>query len=328
MAGTAEIRKEIVERHLGQGGSLSGQRHSSERLVGRTLLVTGGNSGVGEAVAERVAIAGANVLITGRNQDRIDQTIGNLRALGVRAHGVQGDMTDPQTVEKVVGKLERYFDGKVHGIFSNAGAPIDKKISMMSEGEFMEPINVMVLGAFRLIRATQPHLLKAAGEDGYASVVFNSSVSAEIGTGGQANYVAAKLASEGLGLVLAAEVGGDGVNSNSVRIGPADTGVWERPSRVMISGYRREYGRRETLDDPLVAIKNKMPLAGNDLMPVEKVAGNIAHLFTRDATMITGQSILIDAGFTRPSDDEVILLTRAYVERARLAAEQASAGKS
>ena len=186
-------------------------------LKDKVAIVTGSARGIGATTARRLAQEGAKVVITDIVRDAAEATAAALRADGLQAHCIVGDITKAAEVQRLVAETIAHF-GSVHILVNNAGFPRDKYLVKMSEDDWDLVIAVMLKGAFLATRAVMPFMI----EQGFGRVV-NISSRAHFGNPTQANYSAAKAGLIGMAKALAIEEGRYGVTVNCVAPGFIDT---------------------------------------------------------------------------------------------------------
>ncbi len=186
-------------------------------LKDKVAIVTGSARGLGAATARRLAQEGARVVITDIQRELAEATTASLRADGLEAHCVVGDITRPEDVQRIVSEALTAFGG-VHILVNNAGAPRDNYIVKMSEGDWDFVIDVMLKGAFLASKAVMPHLI----EQGWGRII-NISSRAHFGNPTQVNYSAAKAGLIGMAKALSMEEGRYGITVNCVAPGFMET---------------------------------------------------------------------------------------------------------
>jgi NAD(P)-dependent dehydrogenase (short-subunit alcohol dehydrogenase family) len=184
-------------------------------LHGKSVLVTGASSGIGRAVAIECARAGARVVVNGRSQERLDETLAMLQAAGGAGHNAcAADLTDAAQLAQLVDQA-----GELDGVVHAAGIDGVTPVRMLRQG-FMESV---LNGNFMApLMLTQKLLFKKSLRNG-SSLVFLSSIAAHTGTVGVGPYSASKAALEGMIRCLALEIAPRGMRANALAPGLVDT---------------------------------------------------------------------------------------------------------
>lgn len=173
----------------------------------RTVLVTGGNRGIGYAIAERMIADGHRVAVTARSGE------GPAGALTVRA-----EMTDAASIDAAFSEIEQHL-GPVEVVVANAGITRDTLLLRMSEEEFTSVIDTNLTGTFRVVKRAAKGLLKAR----FGRVILISSVVALYGSPGQINYSSSKAGLVGFARSLTRELGSRGITANVIAPGFIET---------------------------------------------------------------------------------------------------------
>jgi NAD(P)-dependent dehydrogenase (short-subunit alcohol dehydrogenase family) len=229
-------------------------------MGGRVVLVTGGNRGIGLAIAKTF------------------QEQGDLVAVTVRGEPVEGftsvtcDMTDAASIDAAVGEVEKQL-GPVEVLVANAGMSKDGLLISMKENDFTSVVDANLTGAFRVTKRVARGMLKQRR----GRIVLMSSVVAMAGSAGQTSYAASKAGLIGFGRSLARELGSRGITVNIVTPGFVDTD--------MTAALGAE--RVETL-------KAQIPL-GRTAAP-EEIAAVVRFLASEEAGYVTGAVIPVDGG--------------------------------
>ncbi|WP_250286461.1 MULTISPECIES: 3-oxoacyl-ACP reductase FabG [unclassified Frankia] len=230
---------------------------------GRVALVTGGNRGIGAAVAAALAANGDRVAVASRGGDAPDGL-----------YGVRLDVTSAEGVDKAFTEVEAEL-GPVEILVSNAGIARDTLLLTMGEDAFQEVLDTNLLGAYRVAkRAARPMLRLRRGR-----LIFISSVSALVGSPGQSNYAASKAGLIGFSRSLARELAPRGITANVVAPGPIRTDMTD----ALTDAQR----------DNLV---NQVPI--RRMGEPEDIAALVAFLASPQASYITGAVIPVDGGLS------------------------------
>ncbi|ASE12266.1 3-oxoacyl-ACP reductase FabG [Kocuria rhizophila] len=228
----------------------------------RTVLVTGGNRGIGRAIAETFVAAGDNVVVTSRSGD--DGPEG--------AHTVKADVTDSASVDAAFKEVEATF-GPVEVLVANAGITKDALLVRMKEADFQDVVDTNLTGAFRVVqRATKGFMRLKRGR-----VIFISSVVGYTGAPGQANYAASKAGLIGMARAITRELGSRGVTAN-----------------VVAPGYIHTAMTDELPEDVTENYLSMIPAAR--FGHVQEVAGAVKYLASEDAAYVSGAIIPVDGG--------------------------------
>ncbi|MEV2270295.1 beta-ketoacyl-ACP reductase [Nonomuraea africana] len=226
--------------------------------MARSVLVTGGNRGIGLAIARELAAAGDNVAVTYRSGEPPEGLF-----------GVRCDVTSSNDVDAAFAKVEAE-QGPVEVLVSNAGITKDTLLAMMKEEAFTDVIDANLTGAYRVAkRAIRPMMKLKRGR-----IILISSVVGLSGQAGQSNYAASKAGLVGFGRSLAREYGSRGITVNVVAPGFVETDM--------------------TAELDAEAIVKNIPL-GRQAAPAE-IARVVRFLASDDASYITGAVIPVDGG--------------------------------
>jgi 3-oxoacyl-[acyl-carrier protein] reductase len=236
-------------------------RVDRQEAVGRSVLVTGGNRGIGLAIAHRLAADGHRVTVTSRSGEAPD---------GLAA--VACDVTDAASVDAAFTEVEQ-AQGPVEVLVSNAGITDDTLLLRMGQESFDRVIDANLTGAYRVAKRAAMGMLKKR----YGRMIFISSVVGLSGGAGQVNYAASKAGLVGLARSIARELGSRSITANVVAPGFVDTDM----TRALPQQRRDE-------------IVPQVPL-GRYADPSE-VASVVSFLASEGAAYITGAVIPVDGG--------------------------------
>ena len=188
------------------------------RLLNKTAVITGGNSGIGLATAREFIKEGASVIITGRNKATVDQAVAEL---GASARGVVADLSRLDSIRQLAGEVTA-ITPRVDVLFINAGIAKFAPIEGVDEAFFDEQFDINVKGAYFTIQ----QLLPLMGEGG--SIVLNTSINAHIGMPNASIYAATKAAVLTFAKNLSAELLPRKIRVNAVSPGPIATPLHEK----------------------------------------------------------------------------------------------------
>lgn len=225
----------------------------------RTVLVTGGNRGIGLAIARRFQAQGDAVVIMSRSGEDVE---------GIPA--VTGDVTNSESVDAAFAKAAQIAGGPIEVVVANAGIADDGLLMRMSDASFENVVDTNLAGAFRCARAASTGMIRRKG----GRIIFVSSVVGLFGSAGQTNYSASKAGLVGLARSIARELGGRGITANVVAPGFIET---DMTSKIPMA--TREVGRR----------LNSMMQGGN---PID-VGEAIAFFAEPGSAGVTGQVLRV-----------------------------------
>lgn len=251
----------------------------SQLLESRVVLVTGGSRNIGAAIADSLATAGAIVLINYRSTtsaEAANAAAQRIRDRGGISEALQADVTDVAAVERMIAKIEKSY-GPVEILVNNAAASVtsDVPLSRIDPGEWDAVLRTNLTGAFICARAVIPGMRQQRR----GRIVSLSSIRVLLGSPGNIHYTTSKAGLIGFTRVLARELGPDEITANAVIVGAIVT-----PEEV-------NYGPDV---EELVLEHQALKRRG---IP-EDVGHAVAFLASDQASFITGQSIVVDGGWS------------------------------
>ena len=234
---------------------------ADDQPAGRSVLVTGGNRGIGRAIAEAFVALGDRVAVTTRSGGAPDGCL-----------DVRCDVTDGESVEAAFAQVEAAH-GPVEVLVANAGITQDTLLLRMSDDDWAGVLDTNLTGSFRMARRASKGMLRLRR----GRIVFISSVVGLLGSAGQTNYAASKAGLVGLARSIARELGSRSITANVVAPGFVETDMTDVLS-----------------DDQKAAIKAQVPL-GRYASPAE-IASAVTWLASDGAAYVTGAVIPVDGG--------------------------------
>ncbi|PCG85433.1 beta-ketoacyl-ACP reductase [Streptomyces sp. WZ.A104] len=229
--------------------------------MSRSVFVTGGNRGIGLAIARTMAAQGDKVAVTYRSGEP------PAGVLGVRC-----DITDPDQVDAAFQQIEAEH-GPVEVLVANAGVTRDTLLMRMSEDDFADVLNTNLTASYRVAKRATRGMLRARR----GRMIFVSSAVAFLGEAGQSNYAASKAGLIGFARSLARELGSRGITSNVVAPGLTATDM-----------------AAQLPEDRMKELLAKIPL-GTTARP-EDIAAAVRFLASEEASYITGAVLPVDGG--------------------------------
>jgi NAD(P)-dependent dehydrogenase (short-subunit alcohol dehydrogenase family) len=258
----------------------AGAGRGAHRLRSRVVVVTGGSSGIGLAVARRVADEGERVVIAARGEEAGEAAAAAITTAGGEALFVAADVTVAAQADAVIDAAMARF-GRIDGAFNNAGGVNAPGRPHELDGEAWDAeLAQNLTSVFLCMRAEIAAMLRSRSR---GAIVNNASLGGVRGIDGLAAYAAAKHGVVGLTRSAALAYAKDGLRANALVTGNVDTPLFRR-----LSGAAQDVAREE-----LPAPNPSGRVAGP-----EEVAAFVAYLLSDEASFVTGAALAIDGGFT------------------------------
>jgi 2-dehydro-3-deoxy-D-gluconate 5-dehydrogenase len=246
-------------------------------LHGKVAIVTGGNGGIGLAIARGLAQAGADIAVAARNADKTRAAVAQLSCLGVRAIGLQTDVADEQRVRTMVAETVEAFGG-VDILVANAGMSIRKSPEMYALAEWNAIVTTNLTGVFACCQAVHPQLKRRGG----GKIVTIGSMTSIFGLDMAAPYAATKGGVLQLTRSLSSAWAKDNIQVNCILPGWVDTELTQRARQV-----------RPSLHD---AVVDRTPF--KRWAQPDDLAGAAVFLCSRASDFVTGVALPVDGGFS------------------------------
>jgi hypothetical protein len=246
------------------------------RFTGKTVLVTGGNSGMGLVTAQAFAAEGARVIITGRDAASLEAA---QASLGVGSIAIRNDAGSVAAAQELAARIKAE-NITLDAVFVNAGIARFAPLADVAESMWDQTFDVNVKGPFFQIQALTPYLNNGA------SIVLNGSINAHIGMPASSVYAASKAALISLAKTLSAELLPRGVRVNVISPGPIETPLF---GKLGLDA--------DTLASTAEQIKSQVPLGR--FGKTEEIAATVLHLASSESGFIVGTEIVIDGGMSQ-----------------------------
>jgi 3-oxoacyl-[acyl-carrier protein] reductase len=241
-------------------------------MTNRTALITGASRGIGRACALALSEAGARVALAARNTEQLEELAGQIRGLGREAFVVPLDLASPESIKEAASKVAKEF-GPILILVNNGGITKDGLALRMKKDDWDTVLATNLTGAFLMSQ----QVLQGMMRERWGRIINISSVVAEMGNPGQANYVASKAGLIGMTKSLAQEMGSRNITVNAVAPGFIETD--------MTHGLSQELKDRMLANIPLKRIGK-----------AEDVAGAVVFLASDAAAYVTGHVLDVNGG--------------------------------
>lgn len=249
-------------------------------MEGRTALVTGATSGIGFAIAQKLAYAGMHVIVHGRRDE------GTLVASAIGGTYLRADLSSVEETQALA-KQALAINGAVDILVNNAGYQHIDRIEDFPEGQWIEMQRVMLVAPFQLIKSFLP----AMKDNAWGRIINMSSTQGVVASPFKSAYVAAKHGLVGLTKAIALEAGGDGVTVNAICPAYVRTPLVE--NQIQDQARTLNISRDEVVQKVMLE-----PAAVTRLIEPEEVAALAAYLVSDAAAAMTGAVFTIDGGWT------------------------------
>ncbi len=246
------------------------------RLSGKIALITGGNSGIGLASAIAFQKEGAEVIITGRNQERLDEAV---KQLNGNALSVQGDVSNLADLDRLFEEVKEKH-GRIDILFANAGLAKVAPLGEVDEEHFDLHMDVNVKGLFFTVQKALPLL-----SDG-ASVILNASIVKDKGFNGLSVYSATKGAVRSFARTWTSELKDRQIRVNSISPGPIETPIYEKMDIP-----------EEAVQEFAASILSQVPMGR--FGKSEDIAHAVVYLASDESRYTTGIDFVVDGGLSQ-----------------------------
>jgi len=249
---------------------------SDKKLDGKTALITGGNKGLGKAMALALGQAGARLLLASRNKEQLQSAAEEVRQTGATVDIFPCDVTDEAQVKKLEADVTKVA-GNIQILINNAGINLRKQITEFTLEEWNGVINTNLNAPFMMCRSFVPHL---KGQ-GYGRILNMTSIMSHVSLPGRCAYSASKTGLLGLTRALALELVQDNITVNGISPGPFATEM-----------------NQPIIQNPDLNAQFVAKIPAGRWGKLEEVGQLAVFLCSEDAGFITGTDILIDGGWT------------------------------
>jgi 3-oxoacyl-[acyl-carrier protein] reductase len=241
-------------------------------LSGRVALVTGASQGIGHGCARKLAEAGAAVAVAARNQQKLEELVGQITDAGGQAAAFAMDVNDEEQIKAGVKAAIAKF-GKIDILVNNAGITKDTLLMRMKRADWDAVMNTNLTSAYLATQQVISSMLKQR----WGRIINVASIFGQMGQAGQANYASSKAGLIGFTMAVAREVGSRGITSNAVAPGFIETAMTE--------------GLAQDLKETALKM---IPLGR--IGTVDDVANAVRFLASEEASYITGHVLNVNGG--------------------------------
>lgn len=246
-------------------------------LTGRTAIITGGSKGLGSAMAEGLASAGADLLLISRNQEEVEETAARIQSdYGNRVIGIKTDVTNADQVATMTDRAMTEF-GKIDILINNAGINTRGPIDGLTLEEFQEVQNVNVTGPWLCTKAVVPHMK----QEKYGRIVNLASTLGLVGMANRTPYTSSKGAMVQMTRALGIELCEFGITCNAICPGP------------FLTPMNEPFAETEEIKKFIVGA-----VAMNRWARMEEIQGAAIFLASDASSYMTGSMVTVDGGWT------------------------------
>jgi len=246
-------------------------------LTGRSAIITGGSKGLGSAMAEGLASAGADLLLTSRHEDEVTETAAQIQKdYGNRVIGMQADVTDADQVTAMTERAMSEF-GKIDILINNAGVNIRGPIDGLSLEEFQQVQDVNVTGPWLCAKSVVPHMKQAK----YGRIINLASTLGLVGMANRTPYTSSKGAMVQMTRALGLELCEYGITCNAICPGP------------FLTPMNEPFAETEEIKKFIVGA-----VAMNRWARMEEIQGAAIFLASDASSYMTGSMVTVDGGWT------------------------------
>jgi len=246
------------------------------KLSGKVAVVTGGNSGIGLETARRFVAEGADVVITGRRQDALDEAV---KSIGKCVTGVQGDVSNLADLDRLYAMVAKRW-GRIDVLFANAGLAQFVPFGAVSEASFDLQFDVNVKGLFFTVQKALPLLA-----DG-ATIILNASVAGVKGIASSSAYNATKAAVRSFARTWTNELKDRHIRINTLSPGPIETPIFDKVGLTQAQ-----------MTDFATDIIGRVPLGR--IGTADEIAKAAVFLASDDSSFVTGIDLQVDGGLAQ-----------------------------
>ena len=248
-----------------------------KKLEGKVAVITGGNSGIGLATAERFVSEGAYVFINGRRQSELDAAV---KKIGKSISGVQGDVSNLADLDRLYATVKEQ-KGRIDILFANAGVGELVPLGEISEAHFDKTFRINVKGVLFTVQKALPLF-----QDGGGSIILNASIASSKGAEALSVYSATKAAIRSFARTWTVELKHRKIRVNAISPGPIDT-----------PGFNGLALSEEQIEQFKTSIVSTVPMAR--MGSPDEVAKVVSFLASDDSSFITGIELFVDGGMAQ-----------------------------